>query len=106
MRGKYLITTDAFFLAPDGKQYKGAWGDVQIFDDEKVMGIKTNRGSANWYAKVGSKDHHIIIAGCQIQYAIKCEEKPNTDPVIDWMTDGGKFQKFTRPTQIYIPDSS
>jgi len=103
MTGKYLITTDVFFIAPDGNQYKSAWGEVEILSDDKVMGIKTNRGSTNWYARVRSKESHIIIAGCQIQYAIKCEDKPNTDPVEDWMTEGGKFHKFTRPTQIYIP---
>ena len=44
MQGKYLITTDSWFLAPDGKQYKGVWGDIEILGDYMAMGIKTNRG--------------------------------------------------------------
>lgn len=30
MTGKYLITTDAWFIAPDGKQYRAVWGEVMI----------------------------------------------------------------------------
>lgn len=37
MKGKYLITTDAWFIAPDGQQYKAVWGDVEIVTDE-VLG--------------------------------------------------------------------
>ena len=66
MKGKYLITTDDYFIAPDGKEYKCVWGDVQILNDN-VLGVKTNRNAVNWYAKVGD----VIIAGCQIHFAIK-----------------------------------
>jgi len=102
MKGKYLITTDDWFIAPDGKSYNVVWGDVQILTDDTAMGIKTNRGSTNWYAKVGDKENHIIIAGCHIHYAIKCEEEPNTEEVRGWMAENGKFTRYTRPTQIYI----
>jgi hypothetical protein len=60
MQGKYLISTDTWFYAPDGKQYKAAWGDVQIVEDT-FLGLKTNRNSSNWFAKVGSEQNHIII---------------------------------------------
>jgi hypothetical protein len=33
MKGKYLITTDSWFYAPDGKQYKAVWGEVSILSD-------------------------------------------------------------------------
>ena len=46
MKGKYLITTDDWFYAPDGKKYKSVWGEVKILEDE-VLGITTNRNSTN-----------------------------------------------------------
>ena len=102
MQGKYLITTDAWFYAPDGKQYKAAWGDVQIIEDT-FLGLKTNRNSSNWFAKVGSEQKHIVIAGCQIHYAVRCEEKPNTEASEDWQADAQNGIKlFERPTSIYV----
>ena len=53
MKGKYLITTDNWFIAPDGQMYRAVWGDVEVVEDT-VLGLKTNRNSSNWYAKVGS----------------------------------------------------
>lgn len=102
MKGKYLITTDNWFIAPDGKTYRAVWGEVEIIQDE-FLGIKTNRNSSNWFAKVGNKNNHVIIAGCQIHYAIRCEEKPNNNFVSDWQsnTDKGLIE-FERPTQIWI----
>lgn len=102
MKGKYLITTDAWFYAPDGKQYKAAWGDVQIIEDT-YLGLKTNRNSSNWFAKVGSEQKHIVIAGCQIHYAVRCEEKPNTKASEDWQADAQNGVKlYERPTSIYV----
>lgn len=102
MQGKYLITTDAWFYAPDGKQYKAAWGDVQIVEDT-FLGLKTNRNSSNWFAKVGSEQNHIVIAGCQIHYAVKCEQKPNTEASEDWQADAQNGVKlYERPTSIYV----
>lgn len=98
MTGKYLITTDAWFYAPDGKQYRAVWGEVQILDDT-VLGVKTNRNASNWYAKVGTDDNHVIVAGCQIHYATRCEAEPNTGTVQDW-TGEGKI--YDRPTGIYL----
>ena len=104
MKGKYLITTDNWFFAPDGKQYKSVWGNVEIVEDS-VLGIKTNRNASNWYAKVGSEDKHVIIAGCQIHYSIKCNEKPNIHSVIDFETSGEVGVKFyNRPSQIWIAE--
>jgi hypothetical protein len=104
MKGKYLITTDNWFIAPDGKQYRAAWGDVEILEDN-IMGVKTNRNSTNWFAKVGSDTNHIIIAGCQIHYAVKSDERPNTGNVMDWNSDASNGIKvFDRPTSIYIAE--
>jgi len=77
MTGKYLITTDAWFYAPDGRQYKSVWGEVEIVSDS-ILGIKTNVRSSNWFAKIGSNKNHVIVAGCQIHYACKSEKQPET----------------------------
>ena len=67
---KYLITTDSWFMAPDGQMYKAVFGAVkEILGDEETLGIKTNRGSTNWYVSIGN----MLVAGCQIHYAIKTE---------------------------------
>ena len=100
MKGKYLITTDAWFIAPDGLQYKAAWGDIEILSDS-ILGVKTNRVSTNWYAKIGSESKHIVVAGCQILYSIRCEARPNTDNVNDQDTEG---KAFNRHTIIYIAE--
>jgi hypothetical protein len=104
MKGKFLITTDDWFYAPDGKQYKAVWGNIEVLDDS-ILGIKTNRNASNWYAKIGSEDKHVIIAGCQIHYSVKCDEKPNTDIVEDYHTSAEVGVKnFSRPSQIWIAE--
>ena len=101
MEGKYLITTDNWFYAPDGRQYKSVWGQVEIVEDS-ILGIKTNRNSSNWYIKIGSETKYVIVAGCQIHYAVKCDEKPNTDIVEDYHTSPEVGMKdFIRPSQIW-----
>jgi len=101
---KYLITCDAWFVAPDGKEYRSAWGSVEIMED-KFLGIKTNRNSSNWYAVVGCNKKHIIIAGCQIHYAVRCDSKPEVVDVTDWQADATNgIKKYERPTKIYIAE--
>lgn len=103
MTGKYLITTDAWFLAPDGQEYKAVWGEVEILSDN-FLGIKTNARSANWFAKVGSEENHVIIAGCQIHYAAKSEERPSSNFCETWTTEGGNFKSFKSPSRIYFAE--
>lgn len=103
MTGKYLITTDGWFYAPDGKQYRAVWGEVEIVEDT-VLGVKTNRNSSNWYAKVGSDKNHIIVAGCQIHYAVKTETKPDTNEVLNYSTSDNGINNFKRPTGIYVAE--
>jgi hypothetical protein len=106
MKGKYLITTDHWFIAPDGKQYRSAWGEVVLMDD-KILGIKTNRMASNWYAMVGGNDREIIIAGCQIHFAIKCPKKPDNSKMKDYQVDvtkeSGKVE-YERESYIYIAE--
>ena len=104
MQGKYLITTDSWFYAPDGKKYKSVWGDVQTFEDN-LLQIKTNRNSTNWYLQVGSEENHAIIAGCQVHYAVRCDDKPNTKKVKDNSYDAANgLKEFERDTEIYIAE--
>jgi hypothetical protein len=104
MKGRYLITTTDFFYGTDGSQYRAAWGDVEIISDD-FLGIKTNRGSANWFAKVGTEESHVIIAGCQIHYAIKCLEKPDTDGMKDYSTSSEHGVKIHNvPNVIWVCD--
>lgn len=104
MKGKYLITTDNWFFAPDGKQYKSVWGTVELFEDS-ILGIKTNRNSSNWFIKVGKNDKEVVVAGCQIHYAVKCENEPNLTDVIDYQTSvEAGIKEYERPSQIWCAE--
>ena len=103
MKGKYLITTDAWFTGPDGNDYRSVWGEVSILTDE-VLGIKTNARSANWFAKVGTEKHHLIIAGCQIHYAMRCEERPSSDGTTVWDYNPDKVGIHKTPNRIYFTE--
>lgn len=102
-QGKYLITTDNWFYGPDGKQYKAVWGEVRTMSDQTILGIKTNARSSNWYLWVGDKDIGMVVAGCQVHYAIKCPCKPDTGMIDDYTTQDG-FKEFRRPSSIYIAE--
>lgn len=97
---KYLITTDAWFYAPDGRQYRSVFGTVHdILDADSALGIKTNRNSTNWYVRVGG----MIVAGCQIHYAIQADEV-HCGEVDDFHVDSGKPVEYRRPSYIYSAD--
>jgi hypothetical protein len=103
IEGKYLVTTDSWFYAPDGLKYRSVWGDIKIIEDSS-LGLKTNRNSTNWYAYVGSKEKGVIVAGCQIHYAVKCDKTPNTNNVEEFEYGDGKQISFKRPAEIYIAE--
>ena len=103
MQGNYLITTDNWFYAPDGLKYRAAWGNVQIKSDE-TLGLITNKNSTNWYAIVGDNNKEIVIAGCQIHYAVKCRNKPNTNKVKEATYSDKGLTVYERPTEIYIAE--
>jgi hypothetical protein len=96
----YLITANNWFYAPNGKTYRAAWGKVKIYEDS-ILGVKTNRNSANWYLFVGSEEKGVIIAGCQIHYAIICDDEPNFDELEDAIYSSSGVQKFNRKSEIY-----
>lgn len=95
---KVLVTTDNWFIAPDGKQYRSVFGRVKdICDAKQTLGIDTNRNSTNWYMQVGN----MILAGCQIHYAIKCDSV-NTDTK-DWYEENGQHKERDN-SMIYCAD--
>lgn len=99
MKGKYLVTTDYYFFGPDGVRYRAAWGQVEILEDT-FLGVKTNRNATNWYLKVGSEQKHVIIAGCQIHFAMRCDEIPSNKYIEEWQ-DGATSNSKSQ-TRIYI----
>lgn len=100
----FLITTNQWFTAPDGKMYRTVWGKVEIYNSEKTLGIKTNLKSTNWYAIVGTGTKRLIIAGCQIHYACICNDSPNIEQVDEqkWVESKGEFISTKRDTIIYL----
>jgi hypothetical protein len=102
---RYLITTDNWFYAPDGKQYRAVWGKVQIFPDT-ILGVKTNAKSSNWYAVVGENGNEIIIAGCQIHYAVRSEIRPNDDAHRHWEHNEKKdgINRYDIPCMIWFTE--
>lgn len=97
---KVLVTTDNWFHAPDGKSYQSVFGTVNaISGDQETLGIRTNARATNWYATIGN----VLIAGCQIHYALKTDEC-NTDDVEDFRVIDGETKYFSRPSYIYRAD--
>lgn len=97
---KYLITTNNWFIAPDGQQYRAAFGTVTAIEsDSETLGIKTNRGSTNWYVKIGS----MIIAGCQIHYCIRTDKVVSDPPVVD-LEYNGQYRP-QRPSKSLVYDA-
>jgi len=72
----YLITADTYFFAPDGEQYIAAWGKCEIVEAKECFGFIPLRPSTNWFCKVGNRENEIIIAGCQIHFAVRCTKRP------------------------------
>jgi hypothetical protein len=93
-----LVTTDAWFLAPDGESYRAVWGKLnQVSNSEDVLKIRTNNKSTNWYIVIGN----MLVAGCQIHYLIKCDSV-NLKPIKREIEYNGEL-KFERnnTTRIY-----
>jgi hypothetical protein len=71
----YLITTSDWFFGPDGEQYKAVYGPASLCKAKDLLGFVPRR-SADWFVSVGTHDKHIHIAGCQIHYAIRTDDRP------------------------------
>lgn len=72
----YLVTADEWFVGPDGEEYRAAWGKCELVEAKESFGFVPLRPSTNWFCKLGKDENSIILAGCQIHYAIKCKTRP------------------------------
>jgi hypothetical protein len=99
---KVLITTQNWFVAPDGIEYRAAWGTLRaIHEAGKTLGFIPNRSHANWFIEIGN----MVIMGCQVMYVVQCDEKPNTGKVDSWtFKEGLGVSEFQRPSHIYITE--
>lgn len=97
---KMLISTDNWFVAPDGIECRSAYGTVKaVLNSESALGVKTNAHSTNWYVEIGN----IMIAGCQIHYAV-ASDSVNTGPAMMWAENNGAISEFMRASKIYDAD--
>jgi hypothetical protein len=100
---KYLVTTDNWFIAPDGNQYRCAWGTCNLKTTQEIFNFTPLKPSTNWFMEVGGNGKKIIIGGCQIHFVIECENLPEDEfknvSYID--KDTGVSQKMSR---IYIAE--
>ena len=94
----YIVTTNDWFIAPDGNNYRAAWGKCKMFKIEDVFGFTPARPSTNWYLQIGEGDGSIIVAGCQIHYAIKCKNSPDQQ-------QHGKYFDSELVTYVYTKGS-
>ena len=99
---KAIITTDNWFFAPDGKEYKGVFGTVKgAFTAEDTLGVKPNGKSTNWYVEIGN----MTIAGCQIHYAVR-SDYCNPEPAMNWTANAEHgLTSYERPCAIYFADN-
>jgi len=96
-----LLTTHNWFVAPDGEQYKSVFGTVKaIHSDSALLGIKTNRHSTDWYVEIGN----MIVAGCQIYYAIKTNSVSLKKATREVDFEGETHVTENSNTRIYCAD--
>lgn len=97
-----LITTDEWFIAPDGRQYRAVFGTVRAVNtSEDQLGVRTNAKSTNWYVEIGG----MLLAGCQIHYAIATtRESVNFGEAEDSLIDGAKEVRQSLLSRIYDAD--
>ena len=89
MKGKYLVTTDSWFIAPDGKKYKLVYGEVEVIN---------SRLDTSWFLKVGSAEDHVLINNHKVHYAKKCK----TEPLRNKETPLARAINNTKQSPIYF----
>lgn len=99
---KALITCDNWFFAPNGRQYRAVFGTVKaVRTAEAALGVRPNGRSTNWYVEIGD----MTIAGCQVHYAIRCDQCTDDLSVPDWsQSPEHGLREFMRPNSIYHAD--
>lgn len=97
---KVLVTCSQWFLAPDGNEYRAAFGTLTCIINDNEMNIRMARTHANFYLKVGG----FMIAGCEAKFVIQSDIEPPKGMVKGWTTHEGKFVEYERPSLIYFAD--
>jgi len=96
---KVLITCSSFFVAPDGAEYRAAYGTLKgIHESKDQFGFIPSRQHTNWMVEIGN----ITITGCQVLYCMLCENEPVLGPAKGWTTDAAVgIKEFERPSLIF-----
>ena len=76
-----LISTDGWFYAQDGQQYKAVWGKAKVHKAEEILGFNPKR-SENWFVVVGEGYDALLIGGCQISYVQICPSPPRCPNIL------------------------
>lgn len=102
---KVLVTTDNWFTAPDGKDYKAVFGTIKgVVNAKEALGITVNARSTDWYLEIGN----MVIAGCQIHYIVKTDEA-QMETSFNWSTEEKEPNKetilITAPNKIWDADN-
>lgn len=99
---KVLITTQSWFFAPDGIQYRAVWGTLKgIHAAKDALGFQVNHSHANFYIHIGNT----VIAGCQALYCIRCDNRPDFPSVRHVMYNNEcGMTEIKRPNEIYLSE--
>jgi hypothetical protein len=99
---KVIVTTSAWFYAPDGKLYRAVWGTLKgVLAAKDVLGFTVNASHANFYVEVGD----VVIAGCQALYCVRCDNRPDFEKVDHQMyTNGHGVENIHRANEIYLSE--
>jgi hypothetical protein len=99
---KVIVTTQAWFYAPDGKTYRAVWGTLKgVHAAKDVLGFTVNASHANFYVEVGG----MVVAGCQALYCVRCDARPVFEAVPHALYDNASGLKLIeRPNEIYLAE--
>lgn len=97
-----LVTTQNWFVADDGLEYKALWGKLKaIHTTQDTLGFTPSRQNTNWFVEIGG----MVIAGCQVLYLNACDHKPNNSKAMGWSASADKgYFEYQRPTFIFISE--
>lgn len=96
---KVLVTTSAWFYAPDGKQYRAVFGTLKaIHETKETLGFTPNRHHANWVIEIGD----MLITGCQVLYCVQTDECNTGRADHSTYDSNGSYNEFKRASEIYL----
>ena len=76
------VQFDEWFFAPDGQQYRVAFGPCFVTKARELFGFEP-KNSANWYVRVGADDKAVLLAGCRVHAVQLTQIKPAGSHVYD-----------------------